>query len=259
MVFANTTVDETATVSQGRTVPHYDMTQIGGTWDGTHYYFADGTLATQCFFTDGTYTYYLQNDGTPMTDRLTYHPDGTHVIYFDPNGHEVFSNFSAVKHSIAGAAINDLCFFDTYGYMYVDKLTYDQAGVNLYYVNPYGVIERNGWFTFYDGGKGYGNANGTLRVNTNTYDQSGNAVYIQGNGHVQETEKSNATSNAPATTASIGSTDDEKSKLAQVDKNGDGKVTIAEAKAAGYSMPIYSSNWLYKYMDDKDGDGKVGE
>lgn len=47
--------------------------------------------------------------------------------------------------------------------------------------------------------------------------------------------------------------------LSSVDTNGNEKVTIAEAKAAGYSMPIYSDHWLYKYMDDRDGDGKVGE
>lgn len=47
--------------------------------------------------------------------------------------------------------------------------------------------------------------------------------------------------------------------LSSVDTNGNGKVTIAEAKAAGYSMPIYSDHWLYKYMDDRDGDGMVGE
>ncbi|MEY8293012.1 DNA/RNA non-specific endonuclease [Carnobacteriaceae bacterium 52-44] len=47
--------------------------------------------------------------------------------------------------------------------------------------------------------------------------------------------------------------------LASVDANGNGKVTIQEAKDAGYSMPIYSDHWLYKYMDDRDGDGMVGE
>jgi len=47
--------------------------------------------------------------------------------------------------------------------------------------------------------------------------------------------------------------------LASVDKNNDGKVTIAEAKAAGFKMPITKDHWLYKYMDDRDGDGKVGE
>ncbi|MFD2613192.1 DNA/RNA non-specific endonuclease [Paenibacillus gansuensis] len=47
--------------------------------------------------------------------------------------------------------------------------------------------------------------------------------------------------------------------LSSVDTNGNGKVTIKEAKAAGYSMPITSDHWLYKYMDDRDVDGMVGE
>lgn len=54
------------------------------------------------------------------------------------------------------------------------------------------------------------------------------------------------------------STNDDE-ELSKVDTNGNGKVTIAEAKAAGYSMPIYSDHWLYRYMDDRDGDGVVGE
>ncbi|WP_102707267.1 DNA/RNA non-specific endonuclease [Terribacillus saccharophilus] len=47
--------------------------------------------------------------------------------------------------------------------------------------------------------------------------------------------------------------------LSSVDTNGNGQVTIAEAKAAGYSMPITSDHWLYKYMQDNDNDGMVGE
>ena len=47
--------------------------------------------------------------------------------------------------------------------------------------------------------------------------------------------------------------------LNKIDTNGNGRVTIAEAEAAGFSMPIYSSHWLYKYMTDRDGDGMVGE
>lgn len=47
--------------------------------------------------------------------------------------------------------------------------------------------------------------------------------------------------------------------LDSVDTNGDGKVTIKEAKEAGYSIPIHSDSWLYPYMDDRDGDGMVGE
>ncbi|MCM1172177.1 MAG: hypothetical protein NC393_08640 [Clostridium sp.] len=149
------------------------------------------------FKCDGTYTYYFQADGTAMKNRLTYHPDGKHIIYFDEDGHEVFSNFHHVEKSIAGDAVDDLCFFDVYGYMYVDVMTYDQAGEKLYYVSPYGVIEQNKWFEFSDTcvwagttnkvGKGYGyaNADGTLMVNTHTYDWRGNFVYLQGDGHMK--------------------------------------------------------------------------
>lgn len=48
-------------------------------------------------------------------------------------------------------------------------------------------------------------------------------------------------------------------ELSSVDTNGNGRVTIQEAKDAGYSMPIYSDHWLYQYMHDADGDGMVGE
>ncbi|APC48310.1 hypothetical protein BME96_09080 [Virgibacillus halodenitrificans] len=71
---------------------------------------------------------------------------------------------------------------------------------------------------------------------------------------------------------SLGLTDSEPSKepsnstgsnsegdVSSVDTNGNGKVTISEAKAAGFSMPITSDHWLYQYMDDRDGDGMVGE
>ena len=47
--------------------------------------------------------------------------------------------------------------------------------------------------------------------------------------------------------------------ISSVDTNGNGQVTIKEAKAAGYSMPITRDHWLYPYMDDRDGDGMVGE
>ena len=55
------------------------------------------------------------------------------------------------------------------------------------------------------------------------------------------------------------STNSNTNDISSVDTNGNGQVTIKEAKAAGYSMPITSDHWLYPYMDDRDGDGMVGE
>lgn len=48
-------------------------------------------------------------------------------------------------------------------------------------------------------------------------------------------------------------------QVAAIDTNGDGQVTIKEARTAGFQMPIYSNHLLYPYMHDGDGDGKVGE
>jgi len=47
--------------------------------------------------------------------------------------------------------------------------------------------------------------------------------------------------------------------VSSVDTNGNGQVTIKEAKAAGFRMPITSDHWLYPYMYDADKDGMVGE
>lgn len=68
--------------------------------------------------------------------------------------------------------------------------------------------------------------------------------------------------------ASLGLTSSEPSKptspstnndISSVDTNGNGQVTIKEAKAAGFKMPITSDHWIYPYMDDRDNDGMVGE
>lgn len=168
--------------SSNHVVYHYDLETHGGTWDGTHYYLPNGTLVTDAFFCDGTYTYYLQFDGTPMKGRLAYHPDGRHVIYFDDEGHEVFNTFANVKQDAKGNPVDDLCYFNVYGFMYVNVLTYDQAGKKLYYANVNGVMERNGWFKFPENNIGYANADGTLVVSQFSKDTMGRTVYFQANG-----------------------------------------------------------------------------
>ncbi|HEO8418827.1 DNA/RNA non-specific endonuclease [Niallia sp. FSL W8-0635] len=63
------------------------------------------------------------------------------------------------------------------------------------------------------------------------------------------------TDSEPSDSSSTNTNDD----ISSIDTNGNGIVTIAEAKAAGFSMPITSDHWLYKYMRDNDNDGMVGE
>ena len=159
-------------------------------------YDSNGNAVIDEFKCDGEFTYYFQADGTAMKDRLTYHPDGVHVIYFDENGHEVFNDFSHVKKSIAGEEVDDYCFFDVFGHLYVDVITWDKTGTTLYYANPYGVLEMGKWFQFSDnvkwgdgtecdgiaGGYGYATDDGTLMKDQYTYDWEGRFCYMQGNG-----------------------------------------------------------------------------
>lgn len=178
-----THAEETGTV-----VPHYTVGQDGIAKNGEKYVDANGNMIKNAFVADGAYTYFVQNDGTTMKNRLTYHPNGVSVIYFDENGHEVFDNFVNVKHSITGEPVDDLCYFNTFGEMYVDVVTYDKTGTNLYYANPYGVIERNGWFTYSDlqgGGIGFANPDGTLLKDTYTTYTDGSTVYMEGDGSVR--------------------------------------------------------------------------
>lgn len=159
----------------------------------------NGEVDKNEFISDGTFTYYVQNDGTVMKDRLTYHPDGQHVIYFDAEGHEVFNAFTHPSSSVEGKAIPDgeQYYFNVYGYMYVNTVTYDVTGTKLYYINPYGQLEHNGWFLFDadanygdDGSKwaftgshlGFANYDGTLLHDAATFDYNGTPCYMQGNG-----------------------------------------------------------------------------
>jgi hypothetical protein len=73
--------------------------------------------------------------------------------------------------------------------------------------------------------------------------------------------KTTGTSNTPPKTDNVPANETVSSDedVSKVDTNHNGQVTISEAKAAGFKMPITRDLWLYKYMDDRDGDGLVGE
>ncbi|MEH7158939.1 DNA/RNA non-specific endonuclease [Neobacillus drentensis] len=73
--------------------------------------------------------------------------------------------------------------------------------------------------------------------------------------------KTTGTSSTPPKTDNVpeNETGNSNEDVSKVDTDHNGSVTIAEAKAAGFQMPITRDSWLYKYMDDRDGDGLVGE
>ncbi|MGP4063460.1 DNA/RNA non-specific endonuclease [Oceanobacillus sp. M65] len=93
-----------------------------------------------------------------------------------------------------------------------------------------------------------------------SYNINGNAVVDTfDNLNPDEVNESLGLSGSNETSSSDNSSSDEKGDVSSVDTNGNGQVTIKEAKDAGFSMPIRDDHWLYPYMRDNDGDGMVGE
>ena len=143
--------------------------------DGELRYFVNDQMVTNQFVCDGTYTYYLQSDGSPMKNRLTYHPDGEHLIYLDEYGHELFDTFKYCTD------VGYTCYFNTFGYAYFDQVTF----VNdvPYYLNACGKMEQSGWFQFANGvDYGCANSDGTLMYNTFSQDPYGRTVFYFWNG-----------------------------------------------------------------------------
>ncbi len=164
-------------ISAGRTVPYYNINTNGGKWTGTYYYLSNGKKVTDSFFCDGTYTYYLQYDGSPMKNRLTYHPDGVHIIYFDKDGHELFDQFQYCKD------VKYTCYFNTYGYAYFDVTTFYNG--KPYYLDSTGRMKQNEWFAFSNGvDLGYATADGSLKYSGFDTDPYGRTVYYNWNGVV---------------------------------------------------------------------------
>lgn len=96
-----------------------------------------------------------------------------------------------------------------------------------------------------------------------TYTLKGNKIVDEfDNGNPDEINKSLGLTESKSTNSNKSTTSNKSNgtkDISSVDTDGNGQVTIKEAKAAGYSMPITSDHWLYPYMDDRDGDGLVGE
>jgi len=91
-----------------------------------------------------------------------------------------------------------------------------------------------------------------------TYTLNGNII-TEDFDNVNPDEVNKTISEPAQSNSSQSPISNESHDISSIDKNGDGRVTIAEAKAAGFKMPITKDHWLYKYMDDRDGDGMVGE
>lgn len=90
-----------------------------------------------------------------------------------------------------------------------------------------------------------------------TYTIKGNRVVDEyANGNPDKRNEELGLTKKQSTTSSKLQT---KGDVSVVDTDGNGQVTIKEAKAAGFKMPITKDHWLYPYMDDRDGDGLVGE
>jgi hypothetical protein len=72
-------------------------------------------------------------------------------------------------------------------------------------------------------------------------------------------ESAGLTGNGTTTNNETPTANNEAHDISSIDTNGNGQVSIKEAKAAGFKMPITKDHWLYQYMTDGDGDGMVGE
>ena len=99
-----------------------------------------------------------------------------------------------------------------------------------------------------------------------TYTLKGNKIVDEfDNGNPDEINKSLGLTESKSTNSNKSTSSNKSNALngtediSSVDTDGNGQVTIKEAKAAGYSMPIMSNHWLYPYMHDRDNDGMVGE
>lgn len=141
------------------------------------YYNADGTVKKDQFYCDGVYTYFLQSDGSPMVNRLTYDQEGTGLIYFDENGHMLFDTFKYCKD------VGYTCYFNTYGRAIFDQVIFYHN--KAYYMDATGKMQANGWFQYANGiDYGFAKSDGSLQTGGFGFDGAGRIVYYHWNGMV---------------------------------------------------------------------------
>lgn len=141
------------------------------------YYNADGTVKKNQFYCDGVYTYFLQSDGSPMTNRLSWDPEGTGLIYFDEKGHMLFDTFKYCKD------VGYTCYFNTYGRAIFNQVTFYHN--RAYYLDANGKMQAEGWFQYANGvDYGFAKSDGRLQTGGFGFDASGRVVYYHWNGMV---------------------------------------------------------------------------
>ena len=141
------------------------------------YYDKNGQVIRNQFYCDGVYTYFLQNDGSPMTNRLSWDPEGTGLIYFDEQGHMLFDTFKYCRD------VGYTCYFNTYGRAIFDQTTFYHN--KAYYMDATGRMKTEGWFQFANGiDYGYAKSDGSLQTGGFGFDPNGRVVFYHWNGMV---------------------------------------------------------------------------
>lgn len=141
------------------------------------FYNADGSVKKNQFYCDGVYTYFLQNDGSPMTNRLSWDPQGTGLIYFDEKGHMLFDTFKYCRD------VGYTCYFNTYGRAIYDQVTFYHN--KAYYMDATGRMKTDGWFQYANGiDYGFAKSDGSLQTGGFGFDPNGRVVFYHWNGMV---------------------------------------------------------------------------
>ena len=208
----------------------------------------------------------LQDDATEaVNEDGRYYDDeakvsGTELAGYD-EGHVIADSLGGVSNAYNITPQNSA--LNRYGdQAYMEKVIRQAGGAynftaEISYPNTYTQIPSSYKFTYTLKGQDTVIVDQFTNEDPEEYNQR-HGVDGQGGSNLPAKTKTNVPVKTKATAAPKKSKSS-KEDISWIDTNHNGRVTIAEAKAAGFKMPIYKSHWLYKYMYDADGDGMVGE